>query len=275
MITRLGGIDMAGGGADSTTTTDSGPPQFQLDLLENALTGLSREDFSLSSQFAPDEQSAFNFLRGSVGEGGGAFGTIQGANQAAGNILGEGFLDVAQNPQLMALGDAISGRFAQQFTEGIAPGLRADATIAGQGAGSTKASQAEGLAAGRTASASQNAIAQLMSQAYGQNLAAQTSVLGLSPQLAELNLLPGEVLGEIGGAERELQLFNDSAGIASLMQYLQSIGMNIGGTGTSSTNVDPNFFDRIMSGDIFSNPSNRDAANVLFPSSVGLPSISL
>jgi len=244
-VTSIGGTNMSSGGGSSTTTTETGPPQFQLDLNQEALEGLSPGDFQISSEFTQDEFDAFDLLRqfsagGATDISGAATGTLT-------DFLSPEFLDVSNDPTTQRLADAIGGQFVTRFTESILPSLRGDATIAGQGAGSTKASQAEGLAAGRTASAASNSIAQLLSNVSGQRLQAQTAALGLAPDIAQLGLLPSNILADIGGQERELNLFNDAAGVAALTEYLRSIGIDLGGQGTSETTADQSAIDKLLS----------------------------
>jgi len=238
---------MSSGGGDSTTTTSSGPPQWQQDLLEPLLAGLSSEDFQLPNQeFASDELAGFDFLRDAVGPEGGVTNTINQASGLFDRFTSEDFLDVGNDETLTTIAGNISDFGATNFMETIAPSLRGDATIAGQGAGSTKASQAEGLAAGRSARGVSDAVANLLGTAQGQRIAAQTSALGMSDELAGLQTLPGDVLGEIGAQERGLGLFNDAAPIRALVQFLQTLGMALGGEGTSSTSGSESFLQSLF-----------------------------
>ena len=142
-----------------------------------------------------------------------AFQQALGAPQA---VLGANLQDVAANPALAGVAQAIQSQVNRNLAENILPQLTTGAV--GRGTlGGTRQQVAEGIAARGTQEALTEQLANLYGGAWqaglgaettrlGQALGAQAGAMGRAPQIAQLGLSqytqPAALLGQAGGLQR-------------------------------------------------------------------------
>jgi len=256
---------MGGGNSDSQTQQESGPPAFQQEHLEgifdesqrlfenNPLTFQGRGPAGFTENQLAGQEGLLNFFAPG-GPGAGFLGNVADAQQFA---LGD-VLDVANNPALRNATQALTGDFVQQFNEGVAPGVRANALGAGSFGGS-RADVATNKALEGVASQAADANAAMLNQAYQSGLNTFNQGLALAPQTSQLLQSPFTTQLAIGGAEQEQEQanldfqteagnFNMLAPFLALEQYLSTVGGDFGGEGTSSTDARESLFQKLFGG---------------------------
>jgi hypothetical protein len=199
-----------GGGGETEVTQKLGKQQkrllgLSLPIIRDLFKGLEGSDLifpgSTIPGFNPFEQQA----RGSIaGAAGGALPeTAQTALDAFKFFTGPG-LDPTTNPNLQAAIGAAQRPLFENLTESVLPAVRGGAVTAG-GFGGSRQGIAEGLASGRTAQAAGDVGANIANQGFQRSLQAGVAALGLGPQVAGLQLAPGQALGALGAQSRGLQ----------------------------------------------------------------------
>ena len=170
---------------------------------------------------------------------------INQANQAQSFLTNPGILDPSSNPYLMAQGNAAISPIIQNLLNSILPGIRGDAGMAGQ-MGSSRQGIAEGLGIQGALSSAGSVLSNLFSNAYGQGLGALQGGLSLSPQTANLGLLPSQIYSQVGQQQQQqpftgLQMFNNILGAPTvlnkgtgasrgLLDFVSGAGSNDAGT---------------------------------------------
>ena len=241
---------MGSGARRETTTQNTGPPEFQLGALTeliNRALGDSQQDRSFYggqqiADFDPAELQAQQGLL-DYAQGGAADIARQGQEGLA-FALGDA-RDPRSNKDLVATGDLITDRFAKRFTEQINPALASEAGQAGQ-VGSSRQGLAQGVAAGRTATAAADATTQFFSNAYSRGLDTFDRGLAQAGNVQRLGTQPAALQAAVGSQRRaqsqanldidqERFYFNQNQDFAQLERLLSLIGGSYGGEGTSQT----------------------------------------
>jgi hypothetical protein len=137
-------------------------------------------------------QSQLNYAQGMMGD-------INATRQAQMNALNAP--DVANNPYIGGVADTITQRMNRNFQENLLPAISGGAIQAGQPGGSRQG-VAQGVAARGTQEALGGALSDLYGNAYSQGLDAQGRALALAPQTAQLGMLPGQSMYNIGQIQR-------------------------------------------------------------------------
>ena len=174
--------------------------------------------------------------------------------------------DPARNPFFQSALESAQRPVIQQFQEQIMPGIRTGAQGAGQ-LGGTRQGIAEGIAARGATQSLADMAAQMGSQAYGQGLQAtgaaaglglsaeqqaaeaQARGLALAPQVAQMQLLPGQVMQDIGAqrtAAQQAQIneamqryqYGQELPFSQMERYLSLLAGAPGGS-SSSTSIGP------------------------------------
>ena len=244
----------------TTTTQESGPPDFQVPYLERLFSEataaygnqIQYPGFDQVAGFDPAEtagqESLLGFARG------GAQDIFSGAQDAWKFATGD-VLSPDSNPWLQQYGDALSSDVERDFTQRILPSLRGDEQAAGQ-FGGTRGAIAQGIAGGVAGEEMAQRRSELYNQAYNRGLGTFEAGLAFTPQLAQLGLQPGLIEGAVGGQRRELAQsrideqtqafwFNQLEPWLRLSQYASLVGGNFGGQGTSTTDQPTSIFERL------------------------------
>lgn len=100
-----------------------------------------------------------------------------------------GAADVANNPYVSGMADALTSRVNRNFNENLLPGITTGAV--GMGGFGTRDAVAQGVAAGQTSDVLSEHLANLYGGAYNTGLGASSAALGMSPMMAsgQANLL--------------------------------------------------------------------------------------
>ena len=108
--------------------------------------------------------------------------------------------DVANNPYVMGMADAIQSRVNRNLSENILPQLAAN-EVAGGGFG-TRGAVAQGIAARGTQDVLSEALAGLYGNAYNTGMGAMLSGMSMAPQLMSGLAMPAAMYGQAGALER-------------------------------------------------------------------------
>ncbi|TXH17930.1 MAG: hypothetical protein E6R03_03040 [Hyphomicrobiaceae bacterium] len=108
----------------------------------------------------------------------------------------------ASNPYLDQLVQAATRSATRQFNDSVLPGIRTDATLAGQRGGASEG-LAQGIAAGRMGETIGDVTSQLYGNAFNQNAETQRQALGLATG-AQTN--QAQLAGQIGQSNAQLGL---------------------------------------------------------------------
>lgn len=223
----------------TTTTTRLLPSQQEaVDFATDEALALYRSNPSAyygGNQIASNE-ALQAFYTG--GAGADIFGTAQGGFNYA---LGQG-LDVANDPLVQAQADAVTNPFIKQFNEQILGNLRGDATLAGNTG--TRASLAEGTAAGNLQQNVLDARANVFGQARGQALGFAGQALGQAGALTDLGqrgaLDERAYQQSLLDVDAEQFWFNQNAPWQDLARYYGfATGVPQGGTSTTTDTTLP------------------------------------
>ena len=168
--------------------------------------------------------------------------SVMGANQ---NIASGGMMDVNSNPYLADYAQAAAAPITQNLLEQTLPLVRNSAIGAGQYGGSRQ-DLAEGLSIGRAADAIGNLTSNIYSNAYGQNLNAMQNAQAMAPQMAQLGLMPSNILSGVGAQQQAMQQQGINQQMAQhdypqqqLAQYANLISGNYGGTQATPYQTNP------------------------------------
>jgi len=145
--------------------------------------------------------------------------------------------DVMRNPALAAAIQGAIRPLEQQFAERTLPAIRGEATAGGQYGGSRQGI-AEGLAARGLTEATGDITADMLSRAYESGLRTQMQALGLTPTVQTAQLVPADILSQIGGQEtaeaRAAALYPYQQEAAQLQAFQNLISGQYGGTVTGT-----------------------------------------
>lgn len=175
----------------------------------------------------------------------------------AGNVAAAG--DITNNPALNAAAMGAIRPVVQQLQEQVLPQI-GSAAIAGGAYGGARQGILESNVVRDATQAMIDRTAQLYSDAYGQGLDAQNNLLLGLPGTVNLQQVPSQLYGAVGGFEDQYQQalinsdinqfnYNQQLPATNLAQYQNFIQGNYGGTGTAtSTGPDnsPSTFNQIL-----------------------------
>lgn len=113
----------------------------------------------------------------------------------------ENIFDPSRIPGFSDVQAGITRDVTRNLTESVLPELRGG-SIAQGALGGSRQEIGEGLAAARTSEQIADALAGMNVQAYGQGLNMYNAAAGRAPAMAQLGLLPAEVLQQMGGLQR-------------------------------------------------------------------------
>lgn len=113
-------------------------------------------------------------------------------------------LDVAGDPQLGAIAEAIVAPFLEGLQQDVLPGIRDDFVGAGQGANTPREQEFQTRAMERTGRAASQAVAPLYENARQSNLNAMTQTILGSPALSQLLTAGIEPLANLGARSRDV-----------------------------------------------------------------------
>jgi len=108
------------------------------------------------------------------------------------------------NPYLRGAANAAIRPIYENLNQNTIPSIRGEAAGTGN-VGSSRQGIAEGLATQGAQRTAGDITSNIYSNAFGQGLGAQTQALGMAPQMAQLSLLPANILSAIGGERQGLE----------------------------------------------------------------------
>jgi len=148
---------------------------------------------------------------------------IQNATNASSDLLSGKLSDPNSNPYLRDTANAAIRPIFEQLSESVLPNIRGNASTTGN-AGSTRQGVAEGIAAGKAGQSAGDITSNIFSGAFNKGIDAQLQALALAPQTANLGLLPGQVLSDVGTARRGIKQEELLGPIQQLLAYAQLLG---------------------------------------------------
>ena len=203
----LGGKEKTKTTKTSSAPTPFGPVEPALEDYIAALQARMGTDTALSGSelvagLAPAELQALQLLQAGIGQGqefqGDIFGTAR-------YLADPARLNVAEDPQLQAIAEAITRPFIEQLSQDVLPSIRNDFVGAGQGANTPREREFQTRAMERTSRAASEAVSPLFEKARQSNLDAMTSTILNAPALAGMPLTGYEELLQGGGLTRGIQ----------------------------------------------------------------------
>lgn len=172
----------------------------------------------------------------------------QGAQKSNSFLMDPAILNPSSNPALQGTIDAAVRPITENLLESVLPTVRGDAITSGQFGGSRQGI-AEGLSVGRAAKAVGDTSANISTQGYLAGLDSMAKGQALSPQIANLQLLPGMVQSGVGDVRRGLtqaqlseQAYKDMyAQVAPWLaaKEVASVGAGLPGGSTTATTTMP------------------------------------
>lgn len=248
---------MSGGGSSGdqkTTTTQLAPEQRQ--LLDMAMPFY--QQFAAGNQTVPGASgsvSPFDPLQ-TAGQGQvlGATGTqadvVGGAADASKFLTSGDALNPNTNPALGATIDASVRPIYENLTSKVLPNIRGDAATSSGGGvsanyGGSRQGIAEGIASRSASQAAGDTAAKVATAGYNSGLDAQLKAMGLAPQTAQAQAIPGistSTVGDVRQGQTQKGLTADVASqqFAQWLPYIKAMGLTnpvaaIPGAGTTTT----------------------------------------
>jgi len=131
--------------------------------------------------------------------------TIPQLNAATKFGLGD-VLDVNSNPYLQSAIAASIRPITQSYTDpnGVLSNIRSESMQNGGQGTSTRQGIAEGIAAGRYASAIGDAASKVATDGYGKGLDTFSRIYGLTPQTMQATTMPGSLYSAVGGQNEQM-----------------------------------------------------------------------
>lgn len=202
--------DLSGGGAQPTSTTSTvtqqmSPEQRELySLIIPKAKDYINQPLELfpGSEIAPFDPLQLAGQQMAVNSAYSLVPQINRANTSSEFLLGP-VLFPESNPALQAATQAAIRPVIQNFEQSILPNIRSGAYTAG-GYGGSRQGIAEGIAGQELIKKTGDISQTMASEAYYRGLDAMLKALGMQPQLAGLNLLPGTAVEAIGSSRRNL-----------------------------------------------------------------------
>ncbi len=249
---------MPGGGGSSQPTKTTQTVKQELSPEQRKLLGLA---FPKAQQFARtnlelypgdtvvdpnalQQQSQNQLVQSATG---GIQDTIN-QSKAAHNFSLGGVLYPGSNPALQSATEAAIRPITEEYTQSVLPNIRNNAAQAGQ-VGSSRQGVAEGMASRDFMRQVGDTAAQMQNENYQKGLDVFSRGMLLSPQMAQLQTVPSQLLGAVGtqqqGQEQaELNALIQRHGARQMLpllaaQELSSLAGSFGGGGTTSTAIGP------------------------------------
>ena len=142
----------------------------------------------------PYQLSGANYLQGYAGS---IQPYIDQTQQMSSFMQSPAMLDVANNPYVGGMADAMGNRLGRMLTRQALPAIRRGSSAAGQFGGS-RGDIAKGLAIGDTQQAFGDAMANLYGGAYQSGLGAVNRAQSMAPQFTMLGTFPGQQMMGLG-----------------------------------------------------------------------------
>lgn len=196
---------MSGGGSKSQVTKVE-PWVGQQPYIREALSQAQRvfgtpEQYYPGQAVAPFTQAQLAGQKYLTDYARGVQPLIGGAQRGAGFLASGQVLDVARNPYVRGMGQAMTGQVRRQLMSDILPEIETRYRRGGAFGGSK-----EGLAVGRAVEGATqqmtDALSQMYGQAYGQGLGAMQAGLQAMPAMTQLGAYPGQLLTGVGADQR-------------------------------------------------------------------------
>jgi hypothetical protein len=151
--------------------------------------------------------------------------------------------DVANNPVVNNMADAVTQPVIQQLREQVLPGINSGSIASGT-LGGSRQGIAQGQAIGRGAQEAMNARAGVYNNAYGQGLNLLSNTLAQTPSLQSAAYEPGKIIAGVGDQQQQQKQSEINANIAkwtynqqlpysALTEYGNQISKPFGGQATS------------------------------------------
>lgn len=198
--------DIFGGGDQTTTTTNTpwGPIQpYILDSLSQLSNMSGSRSYYPGQQvagFTPAQMQGFDYLTGAAGNIG-DYANMFGNSLST--YLSPDFMDPNANPYMSDYVNSAIRPLTENFTQSILPSLRGGDRLTGGGTyGSSRSGIAQGLAANNLENAVGDVTSRMYTDLYGQNIGAQQRAMALTPTLANLFQMPGQIMTGIGGMQQ-------------------------------------------------------------------------
>jgi hypothetical protein len=200
------------GGSSTTKTTQTQQGTAEQDqqikdyfnLLQGFTAGGPQQYFpgETVAQLTPEQlqaqQMMLQFAQGGAQD---LYGQMQGAGQAAGNMIGMAGQDPSTSPGFQQMVDYLTTRSNQNFSENLLPQIRGG-SIANNMYGSSRGADAGALAGARTQEGLSGTIGQMLMEAYARNNQNALSAMGMMPGITgatqQAGLLPAQLVGAVG-----------------------------------------------------------------------------
>lgn len=240
--------EMKSGGGDTTQTTVAQPPEFQIPYIKDVLGQANTLYNQGPVSYYPESTVAG--VNPTLQEG---FGNLVNqavpystdiANQGAYglNQLIQG-ADPLNNPFFQSTLDAIIRPITEGYTQEVLPGIDAGALEAGQYGGSRQG-VAQGAASNAYLRNVGDAATQFGTEAYRTGLDSLGRAILAAPAVQQMGLVPGNILTNVGGAQRGIEQemlnanidrfnFEQAAPYDALTYYAGLVGNPLGQTTTS------------------------------------------
>lgn len=235
-----------------TTTNKLGPEQQQLfDLAfpkaqAYAATVPQRYQGTGIAPFNPNQTSGQQQVLNSTGA---QQGVVSGGAGASQFWTGDNVWDPANNAHLQGTVDAATRPISQAYTNEFLPAVRSEAIKTG-GLGGSRQGVFEALGAEKASRAIGDTANKVVSENYKTNVDAQMKALGLLPQTAQAQTIPGTTTSAVGDVQQaqEQARLNETIGnftydqIAPWLQAKELFGVvqgMPGGTTVSTANNPP------------------------------------
>ena len=242
---------MPGGGNQpqqtQTTTNVLGPEQraiFDLafpKLKDYAATVPERYGSSTIAPFNANQTGGQQQVLGATGT---QQGLVQGGANTSNFWTGDNVWDPSNNPALQGAVDAATRPISQAYTQDFLPAVRSEAIKAG-GLGGSRQGVHEAVGAEKAARAIGDTSNKVVQDAYGTNVRAQLQALGLLPQTAQAQTIPGTTQSAVGDVQQAQSqaMLNEQVGnfnfdqLAPFLQAKELTGLISGMPGGSTVST--------------------------------------
>lgn len=158
------------------------------------------------------------------------------------NVASGGLMDATSNPWLADYAAAAARPIQTSLMEEALPMIRNQGIASGQYGGSRQ-DLSEGIAVGRAADAIGDVTSNIYSQAYGQNLQGMLGAQSMAPAMAQMGMMPSNILSGIGAQQQAMEQQGIDEEMArhyypqqALQNYMSLVGgQQYGGTSTQTT----------------------------------------
>jgi hypothetical protein len=132
-------------------------------------------------------------------------------------------LSPESNPYLRETADAYADAVNEQLRRTTLSDISDQSVQSGQGWGSSREAIEAGLARGEASERIADRTSQLYSDAYQRGLGAMQSGLSMAPQMAQLGMMPGQTMMNVGGMPQQ-EAQTDLSNYANIINQVASQG---------------------------------------------------